>query len=228
VAEHAPPDRRGYFTSFVNLTSSLALLLALLVIIATQIATNAAFGPVAGPDGSSLSPFKAWGWRIPFLLSAVLLAISLWIRLQMRESPVFQAMKAEGARSKSPLKEAFGEWRNIRLGLLALFGLLAGQAVVWYTAHFYALVYLQSILKVDEFTAGVLMSWALLLGIPWVVVFARRSRHRAHRDRPRGRPRQPVADLRHLERPQALDHCDPDAADCLRRHGLWSHGRGVG
>jgi MFS family permease len=172
VAEHAPHDRRGYFTSFVNLTSSLALLLALLVIIATQIATNAAFGSVAGPDASSLSPFKAWGWRIPFLLSAVLLAISLYIRLQMRETPVFQAMKAEGARSKAPLKEAFGEWRNIRLGLLALFGLLAGQAVVWYTAHFYALVYLQSILKVDEFTAGVLMSWALLLGIPWVVVFA--------------------------------------------------------
>ncbi|MGE0023678.1 MAG: MFS transporter [Hyphomicrobium sp.] len=172
VAEHAPPGRRGFFTSFVNLTSTLALLLALLVIIATQVATNAAYPPVTAPDGTSLAPFKAWGWRIPFLLSAVLLAISLYIRLQMNESPVFERMKVEGARSTQPLKEAFGEWRHARIGLIALFGLLAGQAVVWYTAHFYALVYLQSILKVDDFTAGVLLSWALLLGVPWVVVFA--------------------------------------------------------
>lgn len=175
VAEHAPPGRRGYFTSFVNLTSSLALLFALLVILATQTATNAAYPALVGPDGTSVSAFKAWGWRIPFLLSAVLLVVSLYIRLQLRESPVFERMKKEGARSAAPLKEAFGEWRNIRIGLLALFGLLAGQAVVWYTGHFYSLVFLQSILKVDEFTAGVLMAWALLLAIPWVVIFAHLS-----------------------------------------------------
>jgi len=175
VAEHAPPGRRGYFTSFVNLTSSLALLFALLVILATRIAVDASFPPVVQPDGSSLGAFKAWGWRIPFLLSAVLLVISLYIRLHLQESPVFARIKAEGARSAAPLKEAFGEWRNIRIGLLALFGLLAGQAVVWYTGHFYALIFLQSILKVDEFTAGVLMSWALLLGIPFVVIFAHLS-----------------------------------------------------
>jgi MFS family permease len=172
VAEHAPRNRRGFFTSWVNITSTLALLLSLLVIMMTQIATNASYPPVVLASGESISSFKAWGWRIPFLLSIILLIISLYIRLQMNESPVFQRMKAEGSQSAAPLREAFGEWRNIRLGLLALFGLLAGQAVVWYTAHFYALFYLQGILKVDEFTANVLLAWALLLGIPALIAFA--------------------------------------------------------
>jgi hypothetical protein len=127
---------------------------------------------LAQANGTTLSAFKSWGWRIPFLLSIILLAISLYIRLRMSESRVFQRMKDEGAQSKAPLKEAFGTWRNIKLGLLALFGLLAGQAVVWYTAHFYALFYLQSILKIDEFTANVLVAWALLIGIPFLIAFA--------------------------------------------------------
>ena len=138
----------------------------------TQIALDAGFPPVVQPDGSSLSAFKSWGWRIPFLLSAVLLLISLYVRLQMQESPAFQRMKAEGAASKAPLREAFGEWRNIKIGLIALFGLVAGQAVVWYTAHFYALFYIQNILQVDQFTTNVLVAWALIAGVGFVVIFA--------------------------------------------------------
>ena len=172
VAEHAPQNQRGFFTSWVNTTPTLALLLSLIVIMFTQIALDAGFPPVAQPDGSSLSAFKAWGWRIPFLLSAVLLLISLYVRLQMQESPAFQRMKAEGAASKAPLREAFGEWRNIKIGLIALFGLVAGQAVVWYTAHFYALFYIQNILQVDQFTTNVLVAWALIAGVGFVVVFA--------------------------------------------------------
>ena len=172
VAEHAPQNQRGFFTSWVNTTPTLALLLSLIVIMFTQIALDAGFPPVVQPDGSSLSAFKAWGWRIPFLLSAVLLLISLYVRLQMQESPAFQRMKAEGAASKAPLREAFGEWRNIKIGLIALFGLVAGQAVVWYTAHFYALFYIQNILQVDQFTTNVLVAWALVAGVGFVVVFA--------------------------------------------------------
>ncbi len=172
VAEHAPQNQRGFFTSWVNTTPTLALLLSLIVIMFTQIALDAGFPPVVQPDGSSLSAFKAWGWRIPFLLSAVLLLISLYVRLQMQESPAFQRMKAEGAASKAPLREAFGEWRNIKIGLIALFGLVAGQAVVWYTAHFYALFYIQNILQVDQFTTNVLVAWALIAGVGFVVVFA--------------------------------------------------------
>ncbi len=172
VAEHAPQNQRGFFTSWVNTTPTLALLLSLIVIMFTQIALDAGFPPVVQPDGSSLSAFKSWGWRIPFLLSAVLLLISLYVRLQMQESPAFQRMKAEGAASKAPLREAFGEWRNIKIGLIALFGLVAGQAVVWYTAHFYALFYIQNILQVDQFTTNVLVAWALIAGVGFVVVFA--------------------------------------------------------
>lgn len=172
VAEHAPQNQRGFFTSWVNTTPTLALLLSLIVIMFTQIALDAGFPAVVQPDGTSLSAFKAWGWRIPFLLSAVLLLISLYVRLQMQESPAFQRMKAEGAASASPLREAFGEWRNIKIGLVALFGLVAGQAVVWYTAHFYALFFIQNILQVDQFTTNVLVAWSLIVGVGFVVAFA--------------------------------------------------------
>ncbi|MFN3625353.1 MAG: MFS transporter [Hyphomicrobium sp.] len=172
VAEHAPQNQRGYFTGWVNTTSTLALLLSLIVIMFTQIAVDASFPPVPQPDGTNLAPFKAWGWRIPFLLSVMLLLISLYVRLQMQESPAFARMKAEGATSSAPLREAFGEWRNVRIGLLALFGLVAGQAVVWYTANFYTLFYIQNVLQVDQFTANVLVAWALLLGVSFFVVFA--------------------------------------------------------
>lgn len=172
VAEHAPQDRRGFFTSWVNTTSTLALLLSLVVIMFTQIVIDASFLPVVQDDGTTISAFKVWGWRIPFLLSAILLAISLYVRLKMQESPAFQRMKAEGMESKAPLKEAFGEWKNIKIGLIALFGLVAGQAVVWYTAHFYTLFFIQNILKVDQFTTNVLVAWALILGVGFVVVFA--------------------------------------------------------
>jgi MFS family permease len=172
VAEHAPHNQRGFFTSWVNTTPTLALLLSLVVIMFTQIALDAGFPPVEQPDGTTLSAFKAWGWRIPFLLSAVLLLISLYVRLQMQESPAFQRMKAEGAASAQPLREAFGEWRNVKIGLIALFGLVAGQAVVWYTAHFYALFFIQNILQVDQFTTNVLVAWALIAGVGFVVAFA--------------------------------------------------------
>ena len=172
VAEHAPQNQRGFFTSWVNTTPTLALLLSLIVIMFTQIALDASFPPVVRPDGTSLSAFKAWGWRIPFLLSVVLLLISLYVRLQMQESPAFQRMKAEGAASAAPLREAFGEWRNIKIGLIALFGLVAGQAVVWYTAHFYTLFFIQNILQVDQFTTNVLVAWALVIGVGFVVAFA--------------------------------------------------------
>ncbi len=172
VAEHAPQNQRGFFTSWVNTTPTLALLLSLIVIMFTQIALDASFPPVVQPDGTSVSAFKSWGWRIPFLLSAILLIISLYVRLQMQESPAFQRMKAEGAASKAPLREAFGEWRNIKIGLIALFGLVAGQAVVWYTAHFYALFFIQNILQVDQFTTNVLVAWALIAGVGFVVAFA--------------------------------------------------------
>jgi MFS family permease len=172
VAEHAPHNQRGFFTSWVNTTPTLALLLSLVVIMFTQIALDAGFPPVEQPDGTMLSAFKAWGWRIPFLLSVVLLLISLYVRLQMQESPAFQRMKAEGAASAQPLREAFGEWRNIKIGLIALFGLVAGQAVVWYTAHFYTLFFIQNILQVDQFTTNVLVAWALIAGVGFVVAFA--------------------------------------------------------
>jgi MFS family permease len=172
VAEHAPQNQRGFFTSWVNTTPTLALLLSLIVIMFTQIALDAGFPPVVQSDGTSLSAFKAWGWRIPFLLSAILLLISLYVRLQMQESPAFQRMKAEGAASAAPLREAFGEWRNIKIGLIALFGLVAGQAVVWYTAHFYTLFFIQNILQVDQFTTNVLVAWALVIGVGFVVAFA--------------------------------------------------------
>ena len=171
VAEHAPPDKRGFFTSWIQTTATLGLLLSLIIIMFTQIYVNANFAEVTTAAGAKITPFAAWGWRIPFLVSIVLLAISVWIRLQMHESPAFQKMKEEGSMSKAPLTEAFGQWRNARIALLALLGLVAGQAVVWYTGQFYALFFLQNILRVDAFTANVLIAWSLILGTGGFVVF---------------------------------------------------------
>jgi len=140
VAEHAPNHRRGFYTSWIQTTATLGLLLSLVVILSVR--------TILGE-----TDFAAWGWRIPFILSILLLAISVWIRLQMNESPAFRKMKEEGTHSRAPISEAFGQWKNAKIALLALLGLVAGQAVVWYTGQFYALFFLQSILKVDGYTA---------------------------------------------------------------------------
>jgi MFS family permease len=171
VAEHAPPGKRGFFTSWIQTTATLGLLLSLIIIMFTQIYVNANFAEVTTAAGAKITPFAAWGWRIPFLVSIVLLAISVWIRLQMHESPAFRKMKEEGSMSKAPLTEAFGQWKNARIALIALLGLVAGQAVVWYTGQFYALFFLQNILRVDAFTANVLIAWSLILGTGGFIVF---------------------------------------------------------
>ncbi|WP_235907535.1 MFS transporter [Siccirubricoccus phaeus] len=158
VAEHAPHGRRGFYTSFIQITATAGLFLSLLVILFTQLAVGDA-------------AFRAWGWRIPFLVSILLLGISVWIRLQMEESPAFQRMKAEGTHSKAPLTEAFGQWKNAKIALLALLGLVMGQAVVWYTGQFYALFFMGSVLKVDAYTTNLLIAWALLLGSGGFVLF---------------------------------------------------------
>ncbi|WP_346356778.1 MFS transporter [Bosea sp. (in: a-proteobacteria)] len=158
VAEHAPPGRRGFYTSWIQTTATLGLLLSLIVILGIRTVMGEA-------------DFATWGWRIPFLASILLLAISVYIRLQMQESPAFQKMKAEGTGSKAPLSEAFGQWKNAKIALLALFGLTAGQAVVWYTGQFYALFFIQSILKVDLYTSNVLIAWALILGTGGFILF---------------------------------------------------------
>ena len=158
VAEHAPNHRRGAFTAWIQSTATLGFFLSLMVILATRLAT----GEVA---------FSAWGWRVPFLVSVVLLAVSVWIRLSMHESPVFARIKAEGKTSNAPLTEAFGQWRNLKLVILALVGLTAGQAVVWYTGHFYALFFMIQTLKVDLATANILLAIALLLATPFFIFF---------------------------------------------------------
>jgi MFS family permease len=158
VAEHAPNGKRGYYTSFIQTTATLGLFLSLLVILFTRTAIGEA-------------DFAAWGWRIPFLVSVVLLAISVWIRLRLNESPIFQKMKDEGKGSKAPLTEAFANWSNGKIVLLALLGGTMGQGVVWYTGQFYALFFLQSILKVDGYTANLLIAWSLLFGTGFFVVF---------------------------------------------------------
>jgi len=158
VAEHAPDDKRGAFTAWIQTTATLGLFLSLMVILATR----TAIGEEA---------FADWGWRIPFLVSVFLLAISVWIRLSMNESPAFQRMKDEGKVSKAPLSEAFGQWKNLKLVILALVGLTAGQAVVWYTGQFYALFFLTQTLKVDGPTANILIAAALLIGTPFFIVF---------------------------------------------------------
>ncbi|WP_298239773.1 MFS transporter [uncultured Bradyrhizobium sp.] len=158
VAEHAPNGKRGYYTSFIQTTATLGLFLSLIVILFTRSAIGE-------------TDFAAWGWRIPFLVSVLLLGISVWIRLRLNESPIFQKMKEEGKSSKAPLTEAFGNWQNGKLVLLALLGGVMGQGVVWYTGQFYALFFLQSILKVDGYTANLLIAWSLLLGTGFFIVF---------------------------------------------------------
>ncbi|KRR16649.1 MFS transporter [Bradyrhizobium lablabi] len=158
VAEHAPMGKRGYYTSFIQTTATLGLFLSLLIILFTRTI-------LGEPE------FAAWGWRIPFLLSVVLLGISVWIRLRLNESPVFQKMKEEGKGSKAPLTEAFANWSNAKLVIIALLGGVMGQGVVWYTGQFYALFFLQSILQVDGYTANLLIAWSLLLGTGFFIVF---------------------------------------------------------
>ena len=158
VAEHAPHGKRGAYTSWIQTTATLGLFLSLLVILGCR----TALGNEA---------FEAWGWRIPFLVSLVLLGISVWIRLKLNESPLFQAMKSEGKTSKAPLTESFAEWGNLKIVLLALFGLTAGQAVVWYTGQFYTLFFLTQILKVEPQTANILIATSLLLATPFFLVF---------------------------------------------------------
>ncbi|UUL81263.1 MFS transporter [Sphingomonas qomolangmaensis] len=158
VAEHAPPGKRGLFTSWIQTTATMGLFAALLVVIGLR----TAMGEEA---------FAAWGWRVPFLISIFLLAVSLWIRLQLAESPVFQKMKDEGATSKAPLTEAFGTWSNGKWVLIALFGAVAGQGVVWYTGQFYALFFLERTMKVDGASANIMIAIALALATPFFVFF---------------------------------------------------------
>jgi MFS family permease len=158
VAEHAPDGKRGLFTSFIQTTATLGLFAALGVVIVIR----SAMGEAA---------FADWGWRIPFLISVILLGVSLWIRLQLEESPVFKQMKEEGTTSKAPLTEAFGRWENLKWVIVALFGAVAGQAVVWYSGQFYALFFLEKTLKVDGATANILIAIALALGTPFFIFF---------------------------------------------------------
>ena len=158
VAEHAPHGRRGAYTAWIQTTATMGLFLSLLVILGTRTAI--------GEDA-----FQDWGWRVPFIVSIALLAISVWIRLSMNESPAFKKMKEEGKTSKAPLSESFGQWSNLKIVLIALFGLVAGQGVVWYTGQFYALFFLTQALKVDGPTANILVAVSLLLATPFFVVF---------------------------------------------------------
>ena len=158
VAEHAPHGRRGAYTSWIQTTATLGLFLSLMVILGVR----NYLGEVA---------FADWGWRVPFLVSILLLAVSVWIRLSMNESPAFKKMKEEGKISKAPLTESFGQWKNGKIVLLALFGLVMGQGVVWYTSQFYALFFLTSVLKVDNSTANILIAVSLVIGTPFFVVF---------------------------------------------------------
>jgi MFS family permease len=158
VAEHAPQGKRGLYTSWIQTTATLGLFLSLLVILGVR--------TLVGEEA-----FADWGWRLPFLLSIVLLGVSVWIRLSLNESPVFQKMKEEGRQSKAPLTESFGQWKNLKVVILALLGLTAGQAVVWYTGQFYALFFLTQTLKVDAFTANLLIAASLVIGTPFFIVF---------------------------------------------------------
>jgi len=157
VAEHSPHGRRGLYTSWIQTTATLGLFLSLIVILLTREFTGA--------------EFDTWGWRIPFLVSIFLLAVSVWIRLSMNESPAFAKMKSEGKVSKAPLTESFGEWKNLKIVILALLGLTAGQAVVWYTGQFYALFFMTSIAKVDAKTANLLIAASLVIGTPFFIFF---------------------------------------------------------
>jgi MFS family permease len=158
VAEHAPEGKRGFFTAWIQTTATMGLFLSLLVILGTRTVVGEA-------------EFTAWGWRIPFLVSVLLLGVSVWIRMSMNESPAFAKMKAEGKTSKAPLSEAFLNWKNAKIAILALVGLTMGQAVVWYTGQFYALFFLTQTLKIDGPTANILIAISLLLATPFFVVF---------------------------------------------------------
>ncbi|MGE5836749.1 MAG: MFS transporter [Acidobacteriota bacterium] len=158
VAEHVPDNRRGFYTSFIQITATLGLFVSLAVILIVQ-------------DVMSRDAFASWGWRIPFLVSIVLVGVSLYIRLRMKESPIFQHLKSTGMTSARPLKEAFTHWPHLRRVLISLFGATAGQGVVWYTGQFYALFYLQTILNVSGPSANVIVATALLAGMPFFVVF---------------------------------------------------------
>jgi MFS family permease len=182
VAEHAPANQRGYFTAFIQTTATLGLLLSLIVILSVQGYVNGNYPDVplmkdgvavlmADGTPTMVKAFNAWGWRVPFIGSIFLLLISLYIRLQMNESPAFKKMKEEGRTSKAPLSEAFGNWKNGKIALIALLGLVAGQAVVWYTGQFYALFFMQNVIKVDSFTANVMVAWSLILGTGGFLVF---------------------------------------------------------
>ena len=162
VAEHAPNNKRGSYTSWIQTTATMGFFLSLLVILGFR-------------HFMDVKQFAEWGWRLPFLISVILLIVSVYIRLQLAESPVFQKMKAEGKHSKAPLTESFGQWRNLKIVILALFGAAAGQGVVWYTGQFYALYFLTTTLKVDYKTAYLLVAAALLLGTPFFVVFGKLS-----------------------------------------------------
>jgi MFS family permease len=158
IAEHAPPNSRGFFTSWIQITATIGLFISLLVILGIR---------------SMMSPedFNEWGWRIPFLLSAFLLVISVWIRVQLNESPVFLKMKEEAATSKAPLSEAFGKWSNVKWVLIALFGCVMGQAVIWYTGTFYGLTYMKQTLRMDPAQADMLVALSLIIGTPFYIFF---------------------------------------------------------
>jgi MFS family permease len=157
VGEHVPDNKRGFYTSFIQITATLGLFVSLIVILVTQ-------------NSMSKEDFAAWGWRIPFLISIILVIISLYIRLKMKESPIFAQLKAAGMTSVQPLKDAFTKWTNLKLVLISLFGATAGQGVVWYTGQFYALFYMQTILKVNVKTANIVVAIALLLAMPFFTV----------------------------------------------------------
>jgi len=158
VAEHAPHGKRGAYTSWIQTTATLGLFLSLLIILGTR-------------TWIGEEKFGAWGWRVPFLISFILLGISIWIRLSLSESPLFQKMKAEGRVSKAPLTESFARWGNLKIVILALLGLTAGQAVVWYTGQFYALFFLTQTLKIDAGTANILIAVSLAIGTPFFIFF---------------------------------------------------------
>jgi MFS family permease len=158
VGEHAPDKSRGFYTSFIQITATLGLFVSLIVILVTQ-------------NSMTKEQFSDWGWRIPFLISIILVAISLYIRLKLRESPIFSQIKSSGKASIQPLKDAFTKWPNLKQVLISLFGATAGQGVVWYTGQFYALFYMQQILKVNAKTANILVAIALLIGMPFFTVF---------------------------------------------------------
>jgi MFS family permease len=158
VAEHAPDGKRGFYTSFIQITATLGLFVSLLVVLGTQ-------------NAMSKDQFADWGWRIPFLLSIVLVTISLYIRLKMKESPIFSQIKTSGMTSAKPLTEAFLRWGNFKLFLVTLLGATAGQGVIWYTGQFYALFYLQTVLKVNAKTSAMIIAIALLIAMPFFTVF---------------------------------------------------------